>query len=92
LKEAIVRFVTTPSNTPDFDFDLGKCTWENVLSELEKAQTAVSQNEIDGKKFPHKAFRALGNIGGDFMTKGMPSVPDAMSVLHGGLAVIYSVS
>jgi hypothetical protein len=77
----------------DFNFDLLKCTWKDVLQELEKAQAAKFEDEKRGKKLHQKAWRGLGTVG-DIFAPGLVGIPNNMPlcVLQGGLAVIFSVS
>jgi len=90
LEETLKRFQT--SHQVDFDFDLLRCTWDDVLRELDKAQAAVSESEAREKKPHRKAWRALGTTGGDIISSGLVALPDELGVLHGGLAIIFCVS
>ena len=59
-----------------------------MLLELDRAQEL---DEKRGKKWHHKAWRGLGATAGVF-APGLSIFPDELHVLHGGLAVIFSVS
>lgn len=88
-----MRFQKQVPDQADFNFDLLKCTWNDVLQELEKAHAAVFEDEKRGKKWHRKAWRALGTTG-DVFAPGLVAIPNNMPlcVLQGGLAVIFSVS
>ena len=58
----------------------------------QKAQAAASESEARGKKPHRKVWRAFGTAGGDTITSGLMALPNELSVLHGGLAVIFCVS
>lgn len=91
LQETLKRHQKQAPELVDFDFDLLSCSWDDVLSELGRAQASVSESDKDGKKFCRRAWRTLGNVG-HVVSPGLSAIPDDLSVLHGGLAVIFSVS
>ncbi len=59
---------------------------------MERAQAVASEGETRGKKFHQKVWRELGTIGGDMVPPELVALPDEVHVLHGGLAVVFSVS
>jgi hypothetical protein len=91
LEEALKRYQRQAPDQADFDFDLLKCTWHDVLHELERAQAAVSESNNGGKKFHRRAWRALGTME-TVLAPGLVAIPNNLCVLQGGLAVIFSVS
>lgn len=91
LEDTLKRYQRQSVNQDDFDFDLMRCTWYDVLRELDRAQTAASESDLRGKKVHRRAWRALGTISG-VLSPGLAAIPDNVGVLHGGLAVIFSVS
>jgi hypothetical protein len=91
LEETLKRYGKQAPDQADFDFDLLKCTWPDVLRELERAQAAVSKSDESGKKIHRRAWRALGTVS-DVLAPGLAAIPDKLCVLQGGLAVIFSVS
>lgn len=69
---------------------MSKCDWTTVNEELEKAQEAVAESNAKGKR-PHRWFwRALG-ASSSVVSPGLAAFPDYLCVLHGGMAVIFSV-
>jgi hypothetical protein len=76
----------------DFIDDLLTCTWEDVHRELHKAKQAHVLSERRGSRNPIRCFwRALGTSG-SILAPGLSAIPDELCVLHGGLAVVFSVS
>lgn len=74
----------------DFDFDLLSCTWEDVISELKKAEAAAFDHHVRGNKFHNKIWRGLGRMG-ERVGPALDAIPDELCVLHGGIAVIFSI-
>ncbi|KAK5658068.1 hypothetical protein OQA88_2624 [Cercophora sp. LCS_1] len=75
----------------DFTFDLKDCSWEDVLTELERAQNATEEHNKRGNSWYHKHWRSFGSTAGVFGA-GLSAFPDELSPLHGGLAVIFSIA
>jgi hypothetical protein len=75
----------------DFDFDLLSCTWQDVLDEMDKAEAAASESHRRGNEFPARAWRLFETMG-DVISPALEAIPDELCVLHGGIAVIFSVS
>ncbi len=75
----------------DFAEDLLRCTWEDVHAELHKAKAAQVESERRGKNPARRLWRTLGTTG-SILAPGLSAIPDELCVLHGGLAVIFSVS
>lgn len=74
----------------DFTQDLNNCTWEQVYEELRKAQAKADESEKRAKNPFKKAWRTLG-ASSSVLAPGLAAVPDDLSILHGGLAVVFSV-
>ncbi|KAK3312951.1 hypothetical protein B0H66DRAFT_569238 [Apodospora peruviana] len=75
----------------DFTNDLTKCTWEDVHRELKRAQAAMAESERRGKNPIRRAWRAVGTIS-EIIAPGLSAIPDDLCVLHGGLALIFSLA
>lgn len=75
----------------DFTSDLHKCTWDDVHQELAKAREAAGKSEKGGKQLHRKVWRAIGSTSG-VLAPGLDALPDNLCVLHGGLALVFSVS
>ncbi|KAK0713760.1 hypothetical protein B0T26DRAFT_678051 [Lasiosphaeria miniovina] len=74
----------------DFTPDLNQCTWDDVHEELRKAQSRALENEK--KRNPlRKAWRALGSTS-SILAPGLDALPDELCVLHGALALIFSLA
>jgi hypothetical protein len=91
LQETLKRYQQQAAHLADFDFDLLSCTWQNVCGEMKKAEAAASESHGQGHKFHTKAWKALATIG-DVISPALEAIPDELSVLRGGIAVIFSVS
>lgn len=74
----------------DFIPDLTKCTWDNVILELRKAQEKAAESEMRGRNGIKRAWRVLGTAA-TVLAPGLAAIPDELHLLHGGLAVIFSV-
>jgi hypothetical protein len=74
----------------DFTTDLSKCTWEDVHRELRKAQAAAVESERRGMNIVRRAWRFMGATS-SVLAPGLAAIPDNLSVLHGGLALLFSV-
>jgi hypothetical protein len=73
----------------DFTLDLNSCTWDHV-HELRKAQVKADESEKRGKNPVRKAWRTIG-ASSSVLAPGLTALPENLSVLNGGLAVIFSV-
>ncbi|KAK3376048.1 hypothetical protein B0T24DRAFT_699039 [Lasiosphaeria ovina] len=74
----------------DFTPDLNQCTWDDVHEELRKAKSKALENEK--KRNPlRKAWRALGSTS-SILAPGLDALPDELCVLHGALALIFSLA
>jgi hypothetical protein len=91
LKETLECHQNTASSLVDFTDDVHSCTWDDVHRELEKALKAEVESEQRGKNPARKAWRKMGTTV-SILTPGLSAIPDDFCVLHGGLAVIFSVS
>jgi hypothetical protein len=74
----------------DFTLDLNNCTWDHVHEELRKAQVKAEESEKRGKNPVRKAWRTIGTTS-SILDPGLAALPDNLCVLHGGLAVVFSV-
>jgi hypothetical protein len=72
------------------NFNPANCSWGVVLEELRKAQEAAAESERRGKGLFTKNRRKLGRIS-MIITPVLQALPDHLSILHGGLAVIFNV-
>ncbi|RDW79368.1 hypothetical protein BP6252_04006 [Coleophoma cylindrospora] len=75
----------------DFTDDLKSCTWEDVWKELHKAQVKADESEQRGKNPVRKVWRTIGTIS-PILAPGLAAFPEKLCVLHGGLAVIFSLA
>ncbi|RDW91763.1 hypothetical protein BP5796_01157 [Coleophoma crateriformis] len=75
----------------DFTHDLKSCTWADVWKELSKAQAKADESEQRGKNPVRKVWRTIGTIS-PILAPGLAALPDKLCVLHGGLAVIFSLA
>jgi hypothetical protein len=90
LRETISRLFKEKDKSFHLDFDVNRCSWDDVVSAVEKAHEAVTENERRGKTWHHRAWRAVGATAGVF-APGLSAIPDDLCVLHGGLAIVFSV-
>ncbi|KAI8635573.1 hypothetical protein F5Y19DRAFT_408325 [Xylariaceae sp. FL1651] len=72
-------------------FNAKNCSWEQVLEQLQLAQDAANESKKCGKKFHHKIWRGMGSTAG-FVIPALDAFPDNLSILHGGLAVIFTIA
>ena len=73
----------------DFTSDLNSCNWDTVREELHKAKEMAIRSKERGKNVV-KFWRRLGSTS-SILAPGLSAFPDELCVLHGGLAVIFSV-
>lgn len=66
------------------------CSWQDVLVQFQRAQDAANDSERKGKKFHHRIFREIG-ASAAVAIPAMDAFPDDLAILHGALAVIFSV-
>ncbi len=74
----------------DFTDDLTTCTWEDVHAQLHRAQDAAVESKRRGNNPLRKAWRAMGATS-SILEPGLEALPDELCILHGGLAMIFSV-
>jgi hypothetical protein len=91
FQETLKRYQNQATGLADFDFDLLSCTWQDVLDEMDKAEAAASESHRRGNEFPARAWRVFETMG-DVISPALEAIPDELCVLHGGIAVIFSVS
>jgi len=94
LGETLSRYqaaATSQHSEFELDFDPLRCTWDDVLRELERAKAATSESEDRGKRLHKRAWRAMGTTGADIFLPALAAIPDNLCVLQGGLAVIFTV-
>ncbi|KAK3986432.1 hypothetical protein QBC44DRAFT_139558 [Cladorrhinum sp. PSN332] len=75
----------------DFAHNLQECTWENVHSELRKAREKAEESEKRGRSGIKRLWRVTGATS-SVLAPGLSAIPDSLCVLHGGLAVIFSLA
>jgi len=90
LRNTLLRHQQIASKYVDFTDDLSNCTWENVLEELRKAQFAAFEAERRGNRTHLSRGRARA-VNPSILAPGVTPLPEELSVLSGGLAVIFSV-
>ncbi|KAK4160418.1 hypothetical protein QBC43DRAFT_113603 [Cladorrhinum sp. PSN259] len=91
LKETLECSQQKAKKYLDFNSDLVKCTWEDVHLQLRKAQEKAIESEYRGKSGIKKIWRSLGATS-SVLAPGLAAIPDTLHVLHGGLAVIFSLA
>jgi hypothetical protein len=69
-------------------FDVLDCPWQKVLDEMQRAKDF---SEGRDKKFMSGGWRGMGRQA-DMILPSLAAFPDQLCILHGGLAVIFSVS
>jgi hypothetical protein len=72
-------------------FNPTKCTWAEVVEELNKAHLAAYSREQRDKTFRGrvgKSFKTASKI----IQPAVEALPDELGILHGGLAVVFNVS
>jgi hypothetical protein len=74
----------------DFTHDLTNCTWDQVHEELRKAQAKAEESENRGRHPVINVWRKMG-VSSSVLAPGLEAIPDNLCMLHGGLAVIFSV-
>jgi hypothetical protein len=90
LKETLECHQQKARKYVDFTLDLNNCTWDHVHEELRKAQAKADESEKRGKNPVRKAWRTIG-ASSSVLAPGLAALPEDLSVLNGGLAVIFSV-
>lgn len=90
LRDTLETHQQRCSKYVDFTPDVNSCTWDNVHKELLRAQLAAEESEKRGKNPFKNAWRKFG-AASSVLAPGLAAVPDDLSILNGGLAVIFSV-
>jgi hypothetical protein len=90
LKETL-NFYHRAGKYVDFTTDLQSCTWDDVHRELVKAQEAAERSVKGGKQLHRRLWRTIGSTS-SVLAPGLSALPDDLCVLHGGLALLFSVS
>lgn len=80
-----------PGLVEDLEVDPTSCTWDDVLIELERAKDAALNNEKRTKDWYRRPLGWLGN-NGPLISPGLAAFPGWLAPIHGGLAVVLSVS
>jgi len=75
----------------DFTSDLTRCSWDDVHQELAKAQEAAERSVKGGKQPHRRLWRNIGSTS-SVLAPGLAALPDELCMLHGGLALVFSVS
>ena len=76
---------------PPLDFETKNCTWETVLDQMDRATEDYHRRGT--RHITRKVARKLGDVA-VVVSPVLEMIPDeyGLSVLHGGLAIIFSVS
>ncbi|KAM7213570.1 hypothetical protein V8F06_011067 [Rhypophila decipiens] len=91
LRETLLYQQQRAKKYVDFTSDLTTCSWDQVHQELKKAQAAALETERRGRNPIRKAFRAIGNTS-SVLAPGLSALPDDLCILHGALALIFSLA
>ena len=75
----------------NLDFNPAKCTWKEVVEELDKAHRAVYICERRENTFYRKT-RTIVNNTIQIIEPALDALPDHLCVLQGGLAIVFNVS
>lgn len=75
----------------DFTRNLHACTWDDVHEELARALSVAAESEKRGQQWMRKFWRTIGSTS-SVLAPGLSALPDELCVLHGGLALVFSVS
>lgn len=89
MRHALSRYIQE-NKQQRFDFDLERCTWENLFEQLENARTAYKV-KAEGNPF-RRAFRHGEALSRNFgpLLEAIPN-DDGMGVLRGALALLFNV-
>lgn len=90
LKDTLECHQKTARRYVDFADDVLHCTWDHVHEQLQKAKAAEEESQRRGRNMARKTWRSMGTTG-SILAPGLSAIPDDLCVLHGGLAVIFSV-
>ena len=90
LRQTLERHQKRASKYVDFTDDLNKCTWKDVHEQLAKAQEAMERSEARVKNPAIRAKRFIGSTS-SILAPGLSAIPDDLCILHGALAVVFSV-
>ncbi|KAK4225183.1 hypothetical protein QBC38DRAFT_270181 [Podospora fimiseda] len=91
LKETLECSQTKARKYLDFAQNLQECTWEHVHAELNKARKKAEESERRGRSGFKKLWRVTGATS-SVLSPGLAALPDSLCVLHGGLAVVFSLA
>ena len=72
-------------------FNPTKCTWAEVVEELNKAHLAIYNREQRDKTF-HARVRKTFTNASKIIQPAVAALPDELCILHGGLAIVFNVS
>lgn len=74
------------------EFDVKRCTWDDVLDERARALEEYNANGRGGKNIVRRIMRKAGDLT-PAISPWLDLLPDekGMSVLHGGLTLIFNV-
>ncbi|KAK3367849.1 hypothetical protein B0H63DRAFT_529557 [Podospora didyma] len=87
LRETIQNVARPLNLSPNVD----DYTWEHVHIELVKAKEAATESDRRGKNLIRKAYRKLASVS-SILAPGLSAFPDELSVLHGGLSIIFALA
>lgn len=75
----------------NFEFNPTKCTWAEVVEELNKAHAATYHSEQRNKTLHGRVWKTATNTS-KIIQPALEALPSELSILHGGLAVVFNVS
>ncbi|RDW84236.1 hypothetical protein BP6252_01826 [Coleophoma cylindrospora] len=86
--EALEKYTKVEGH--NLEFDPAKCTWEEVVGELNKAHDAVYTYESREKKTHRKALKMINNAS-KIIEPAITSLPNELCILQGGLAIVFNL-
>jgi hypothetical protein len=87
--EALERYKTIEGH--NLDFNPTKCTWAEVVEELNKAHLVTYNREQREKTLHGRAWKTFTNAS-KIIQPALDALPGELCILHGGLAVVFNVS
>ncbi|RDW60319.1 hypothetical protein BP5796_11925 [Coleophoma crateriformis] len=86
--EALEKYTKVEGH--NLEFDPAKCTWEEVVWELNKAHKAVYTYESREKKTHRKTLKMI-NYASKIIGPALNSLPNELCILQGGLAIVFNL-
>jgi hypothetical protein len=75
----------------NLNFNPTKCTWVEVVEELNKAHLVTYNREQREKTFHRRVWKTFTNAS-KIIQPALDALPDELCILHGGLAIVFNVS